>query len=80
MDITDVAKAAGEKFGEVITVARKDDNEYFVACKRTEPPIPERPYMTITAIIQEPRRVGFYWGHYDLTVEQVHSAIAAAQQ
>jgi len=81
MDITDVTKAATEKFGDVITVIRKDATEYFVACKRAEPPLPERPYMTITAGFSNANNangVRFYWGHYDLTLDELHVAIAGA--
>jgi len=63
-----------------MTVIRKNQNEYFVACKRHEPVFPDSPYMTITACIRlEKHQVAFYWGHYDLTCEQVHTAIAEAE-
>lgn len=78
MDIHDIEKAATAKFGDVIKAVRKADREYFVACKRREPVFPDRPFMTITACIQEDR-VTFYWGHYDLTADEMHSAIREAE-
>jgi len=79
MDSQDVARAARRKFGDVMKVIRRDGREYFVACKRRDPVFADRPYMTITACIsEETSKVAFYWGHYDLTAEQVHAAIAEA--
>jgi hypothetical protein len=80
MDIHDIEKAATARFGDVIRVARKAEREYFVACRRRAPVFPDRPYMTITACIHEDiQRVAFYWGHYDLTADQLDSAICEAE-
>jgi hypothetical protein len=76
MAIQDVVRAARVRFGEVMSVTRTGEGEYFVACKRREPALPDRPFMTITAATREDDRpVEFYWGHYDLTVDEVHVAI-----
>lgn len=80
MEIQDVVTAARAKFGDVMKVVRKRQGYYFVACRRHQAPLPERPYMTITAgIDRDSGQVGFYWGHYDLTVEQVYAAICDAE-
>jgi hypothetical protein len=80
MDIQDVAKAARTKFGDVMKVIRRDRREYFVACKRREPVFADRAYMTITAGVREDiGEIAFYWGHYDMTLDQVHAAIAEAE-
>jgi hypothetical protein len=80
MDIQDVVQAAWVKFGDVLKVIRREDGEYFVACKRREPVFPDRPYMTITAGVREDiGEIAFYWGHYDITALQVHVAIAEAE-
>lgn len=74
-----VVEAARDKFGEVMSVSKTGDNEYFVVCKRNDSPFKERPYMTITAnthsSVYDKTAVAFYWGHYDLDIEQVHLAI-----
>jgi hypothetical protein len=76
MEIQEVVKAARAKFGAVMKVIRTNEDEYFVACKRDNPPLPERPYMTITAfVLKDSQGVAFYWGHYDMTVEEVYLAI-----
>jgi hypothetical protein len=80
MDIQDVVKAASAKFGEVLKIIRRDEREYFVACKRFEPVFPDSPYMTITAGVREEiGEIAFYWGHYDMTLEQIHAAITEAE-
>lgn len=82
-NIQNVVKAAREKFGEVMSVSLKENavhaDFYFVAVKRIDAPVADRPYMTITAKFDKadgnPGAVSFFWGHYDLTIDQVHAEI-----
>lgn len=74
-----VIAAAEEKFGDVIAIQPRrfvsfqgepDMEEFRLACKRSHPAIPDRPWMTITGSIKQngnEQVIDFYWGHYDLT-------------
>lgn len=87
LDILHVVNKAQRQFeGAVMLAAVKEDEDfatfYFVAIKRHHAPDKNRPYMTITArydkfdIEGEPiGGISFHWGHYDLTLDQVHFAI-----
>ncbi len=80
IDIQEVVKAARAKFGAVMKVIRREQSEYFVACKRDNAPLAERPYMTITACCgKDAKGVAFYWGHYDLTIEEVYASIVEGE-
>ena len=81
--LIEIVKAARDKGWEVMSISLKEKEPhgdfYFVACKREQPPVADRPYMTITAKMSKEGadfgQVSFFWGHYDLTLDKVHAAI-----
>ncbi len=82
--IIEIVSAARRKFGVVMSATLIEEAPhgyfFFVACRRDNPPVADRPYMTITAKFdREPEShgdVSFFHGHYDLTIDRLHEETA----
>lgn len=73
---------ADKRFGRVLEIRSLDDYGAKLLILRNEPVFPDRPYMTITADNNPVRDIGaplekvaFFWGHYDLTLEQAQDIV-----
>jgi len=87
MSTQNILDIADTRFGPVLNILLTESEPfadfYFVACRRNDAPIKERPYMTITARVEKQGankgHVSFFWGHYDLDYGKMHEAYIKAR-
>jgi len=77
-----ITAAADKRFGRVIEIRSLEDYACKLLILRDQPVFPDRPYMTVTADNNPVRRIGapledvaFFWGHYDLTLEEAQDIV-----